>query len=363
MTVIVLGAGATLAQAMTLRSAHTRQHPFLDTSFFQSALNLANDSEPVANQVTRLQTAIEACPQIQSPFAALSERMETFFCDVFYEASSSDSRDALVVFRELLVLYYRMVGHTTNWVAAHKRLACLDRLLRAELQQGHEIALVSFNQDLLAENAVNRLPRSEGTWCLRCLYDDPPLTPLQTRRMLFPWQDNCSHGARVHLYKLHGSMNWFVRTRDRDPKMSALFPKHKKGAFVLTEGQIRMQSLSMSQSGSGRTSWSLWPVVLPPVYDKQALTGSDIVNHQWTRARQALSTAARLVLWGYSIPEADVLSAQMLRRCFATNDRLMEIHCINPDPGIVLRVKQITGAKVIHQYDDIERYLTLGLSL
>ena len=288
--------------------------------------------------------------------------METFFCDVFYEASAAGSVGALRVFRELLVLYYRMVGETTNWVSAHKRLAGFDRLLRLELEEDREVHLISFNQDLLAENVVNRLPRSKGTWCLHCLYGDAPLKPVRTRRALFPWQGDCNHEIRVHLYKLHGSMNWFVRTRDQEPSLTALFPRHQKDVFLLNEGQVRMQSLRWSGGplGRGRTSWRLWPVVLPPVYDKQALAGSQIVEHQWSLARKALAAADRLILWGYSVPDADVLSAQMLRRSFISNPNLHAIHCINPDSGIVTRVKQITNAAVVHQYDGINDYLDGG---
>ena len=361
-TVVVLGAGATLGQASELRPRKRKEHPPLDVNFFATAKGLAGNSKPIAAQIARLEEAIVRSGQFISPFVDCTDRLESFFADVFYEVSSSKSTDPLPVFLELLALYNRVLGQTTNWVAANKKLAGFDKLLRAEMRAGNQITLISFNQDLLAENVVNRLPRSSGQWCLKCLYGHPPLELVGSPRRLFAWDENCSHEFPVRLLKLHGSLNWFVATRDPRPSIPALFPGMKKKVIhVVEDGEIRVGAVRMSTGRSrGRANWYLWPLVVPPIYDKHLLTGTQVIDHQWAAARQAVLEAHRLIIWGYSIPDADVLSAQMLRRSFADNERLEVVHCVNPDSHIVPRVKAKLYAPVVHLYDDIEKYLSHG---
>ena len=69
------------------------------------------------------------------------------------------------------------------------------------------------------------------------------------------------------------------------------------------------------------------------------------------------SERIRLLFWGYSMPDADYLAAQMFRRSFGGNVANEALHCINPDPQIVPRVKEKLGASVVHLYDGMEQYL------
>jgi len=308
-------------------------------------------------QVQRLENAIAAHGGFTSPFVDCQERMESFFADVFYELSSSKTDEARRVFIELVRMYNRVLASTTNWVAANTRLASLGRLLRAEIAGGQPVTLITFNQDLVAENAVYRLPRRHGARCLSCIYGRPPIEKMGSPSPLFPWTPQCDHTFPVQLFKLHGSLNWFTRTRDEFPSAGALFPSANKEVFALLDGQIRLEGFQKSRNQSGRTVWHLWPLVIPPIYDKHRLTGTPVIGHQWLGATQAIVHADRLVAWGYSLPDADVTSAQMLRRAIRDNGGLDSIHVINPDHHLVGRVKDKLGVPVVHQYDSAEHYL------
>ena len=63
-----------------------------------------------------------------------------------------------------------------------------------------------------------------------------------------------THDPAVRLLKLHGSLNWFVRTRDKNPSISALFPGQRKTIYTHMDGQISVGSVqrtSRADRGDG----------------------------------------------------------------------------------------------------------------
>lgn len=356
-TVVIVGAGGSLAQAAAYRPARNSGHPPLDGDFFRRATTLAAGNSGIRTGVQSLKTAIAAAPEVYDPWERDAVTMEQFFADVYYAvASAATATTALPVFIETLRLYRRVLAQTTNWMAAASRLGAIDRLLRHEMDRSSEVVVVTFNHDLVLESVVARLPRVAGKWCLRSLYGDPDLRPLN-------WnvsgahpnhRAGCVHSPPLTVLKLHGSMNWLTRTPTLTPAMGTLFPPQRtnRQVYVANQRNIILEPRTRASGRQGGRGWYLWPLVVPPIYDKQRITGMNLLQQVWDKAASAIASAERLVLFGYSIPEADVLAKQMLRTAARGNTSLQCVECINPDPTIVEKVDRLLSPDVIRLFAD-----------
>lgn len=369
-TVVLMGAGSSLAHAIDARPSRRSEHPPLDADFFPRVADLSRRNEDVELRMAALESAIRRSRMFPDPWTKPYPSMEQFFADVYYEVAG-DSAAAFRVFVELLHLYAVVLGVTTNWMACKSRSGLLGRLLRREIQMcdGDPLTIITFNQDLLIENELATFPAKMGLLTLHDLYGGIPLSPLYGRSMsqneLFEHQAAIEGVAAlpVTLLKLHGSMNWMLRTTKRNPQVGTLFPRQNnasRSVFLLNRRLIQDQLMmrTTTAGGTGRSRWYLWPLVVPPIYDKQRITAMDLLKSVWDMAAQSLDEADRVVLVGYSLPEADILARQMLRRAFLGNAALDSVDCVNPDISLALKLKQMLGPKVIRSFHDVESYLT-----
>ncbi|HCF99022.1 MAG TPA: hypothetical protein DEV93_00595 [Chloroflexi bacterium] len=113
----------------------------------------------------------------------------------------------------------------------------------------------------------------------------------------------------------------------------------------------------MRTSALSRSRWYLWPLLVPPIYEKQRITGMNLLQSLWDQAAVEIETAERLVIAGYSLPESDILARQLLRRSYAANTALSAIDIINPDAGLGPKIQHVLGAKVIRIYSDVRSFL------
>jgi hypothetical protein len=123
----------------------------------------------------------------------------------------------------------------------------------------------------------------------------------------------------IRLLKLHGSLNWVVRTRGQRPSRQTLFPGNRSPAIFVHNIRDVVHDSTLSGTTGGRSSWYLWPTIVPPIYDKWRLTNLPAIRSAWERARTEIALAEKLIFVGYSLPEADVLARQMLRRVYQSN--------------------------------------------
>lgn len=363
-TVLIVGAGGSLAQAQSLRPARDREHPPLDGSFFAKTIALAERDDEMSEYVDRFRAELAEGGLFDDPWAVSSDRsLEQFFADVYYEVVSHRSTTAFDILKYLIRIYMWVLSTTTNWMANRRSEGVLGDLVRREIRWSDpdRLTIITFNQDLVIENIVNRLPGLHGQWCLRSLYGGALLTPVFTSGdQTFPsHEEDCTHNPPIELLKLHGSLNWGLRTSESEPRLGTLFPTRRDKAVYVddvreAEGDVAKVTTG---SGAGRNTWYLWPLVVPPIYDKQRITGMSVLQTQWDRAGDAIREADRLVMIGYSIPDADVLARQMLRRGFVANQSLSAVHCVNPDVGIAAKLRTNLNCSVVHMFLDAEAYL------
>jgi len=358
-TVIVAGAGASLAQAESLRPVKSSRHPPLDGNFFSSAERLARRDAEIRQYVQLLTRSVGSSDQFYDPFQFHEISLEQFFADVYYEVVAARTEVAFAVYLQLLHMYNTVLSTTTNWMAEHARLGDLDRLLRLELKRTPDVTIVTFNQDLVLENIIQRLPRHQGQWCLSSLYgiDDlqalfAPSGPTFTHH-----NPNCPHTPPVKLLKLHGSLNWGFRSLKAEPTVRSLFPTGKKELFVHNSRASHDSTKMKTRTPRGRKTWYLWPLVIPPIYDKSKISAMPVLKKVWNDARAAIESADRLVLVGYSLPDADVFARQMLRMAFTSNQTLDAVECINPDPALAGKLKAKLDCRVFRLYHDVPTYI------
>lgn len=221
--------------------------------------------------------------------------------------------------------------------------------------------MITFNHDLLVENIALRLPKGAHGWCLKSLYNDAELSPLYAQGGTDPVFDqhgeHCQHAPPFRLLKLHGSLNWGVRSTTPEPKLGTLFPEGKRKIFMLDRRIYSDRQGMTTSTKRGRKNWYLWPLIVPPIYDKHRVTGMIVLEQLWTAARAAIEACDRLVFVGYSLSETDIVTTQMLRRAFLGNDKLHGVECINPDAQIVSKLKTRLNCRVVKLFQDIPSFL------
>lgn len=360
-TAIVVGAGASLAQAKHYHPSDPLHHPPLDLDFFQKARRVAKTKpgKDLNSAIADLLVEVTASDEFDDPFDDPSISMEQYFADVFYEVDAAGGDLAFRVYLNLVRVYSQLLAATTNWIALKPSGGPIGQLLASEvsmLNSEDEVTVITFNQDLIIENVLDYLRPSVGEWCLQSLYGESGFVEVRAKGAnVFPLHvSGCEHYARVRLLKLHGSMNWGLASKDSKAAAEELFPTTEMPVYVHDGREI---SGTVRRVGSGSKARYLHPLVVPPIYDKHRITRLPLIDAQWSKARAALETADRILLVGYSMPDADILAQQLLRRAFAANDGVQVVWVINPDAGIALRLNRRLKNKGLHLYEDFDSFL------
>lgn len=360
-TCLVFGAGASLANAQHFESEDETRNPPLDTSFFEKIRDLeiavSSDLRGYSNQLPT-----------GSPFDAsvAGVRMEEFFKDLFFDFSKTQTGTEVAgAYTDLVGVYRRVISRTTDWMTADKwKGGPVGELIAWAVAAADSVALLTFNQDLVLENEIYKRPELREHWCLRHGYGQfgDHLHVLRSKKSspMFDGHDDssCDGGLRLSLLKLHGSLNWQVRMNGRQPSPKILSGQAEAPQVQLTRrrrvpAQLRYTPKSR---GRGRSTWYMWPVIIPPIYNKQMLI-ERFIPQVWEDARTALDECDRLVFFGYSLPPTDIEAEKLFQRAIFQNDALPAIDVINPDPGSASRFARLVPAKSLHWYPDAAAFM------
>jgi hypothetical protein len=332
---LVLGAGASLANALHFRSQRmASSRPPLDTTFFQTVRARRIPFTPAMR--TYLTNVAQVDPDGEELRAV---RMEEVFKDVFFDFQDSPSNASFLdAYIDLVELYLRVLRETTNWLNESKRVgAPIGRLISDAAGADDDVSIVTFNHDLVIENEIQKRPALRSRWCLEGSYGSivasmGTMAPTATRVATFQTHDDglCDHGRLIRIFKLHGSLNWVVRLASERPTANFLSGRTQRPMSLLTRRQISVSQIERRSGSRGRSVWNLWPVVVPPVYAKQALRAS--LHDAWDDARASLTRADRVIFFGYSLPPIDIEAEKLFQRALAANNVVERLEIINPDP-------------------------------
>lgn len=360
---LVMGAGASLANAQHFRGERRLDtHPPLDTTFFQKIHALDMTLHPALRSYIRRLMGYEPTPRLLE-----SQRMEEFFKDVYYDFQSN-SKDANLrrAYIELVRMYTTVLRETTNWLCEDSRGgAPIGKLIAAAAEAASSVSVITFNHDLVIENDIFKRRRLRKRWCVEMSYGEIAKSMTITRSGIggadFPRHGpDCDHANPIAIHKLHGSLNWVFRLRGQLPTERQLTGEATPSELFLTQRREipRRLRYTIARSGRGRSSWWTWPLIIPPIYAKQALI--HLLDPVWAAARRDLQHCDRIVFFGYSLPGADIEAEKLFQRAISSNDAINSVEIINPDPSSASRYASLAPRKALGWYPDVERFLSHG---
>jgi hypothetical protein len=347
--ILVIGAGASVAEALARHTKWGKDRPPLDMDFFARAKEAAREPSlvrRVAEHAARVGHV--------NPFESLSPTsLEHYLGLLYFSLLHQPSAEDKAAYFDLLRLYNRELLSTTNWLIGRKR-GPLEMLIRRELSQGaDDLAIVTFNHDLLIENALASLPpRDYGTrFCIHHSYSLPDDVSGLFVKGSELW-DRCSgeHNEVVRIFKLHGSLNWVFTTRDLNPSLNLAQTKKKIEVLWLKRPRADLRVRR------GQRRFYLWPVVVPPIYEKQGFIRNHLQN-AWDGATKALSRADRVLFFGYSFPPADHHARFFFEGLASTNEKLRHPIIINPDFHVAQTAREVLRAESVRSYGSLDAYL------
>jgi hypothetical protein len=273
-------------------------NPPLDTTFFQKirARGIFIPSE-LRDYAAALPTG--------SPFdiAASPQRMEEFFKDLFYDFLQETRTDTKTVcaYTQLVSIYTRVLRETTDWMGEDNRTGGpVGRLVSSAADAAGEVTILTFNHDLVIENEIYKRVRLRKRWCLEQGYgtfgNTCEFTGTRAQPQFPAHGPDCGHDRPLTLLKLHGSLNWYIRIRGERPSPRVLTGQSGSREVLVTRRRFVPAQLrwNIRSPGKGRKRWYTWPVIVPPIYAKQALIRA-FMPAVWSDAQEALKESDRVL--------------------------------------------------------------------
>ena len=194
-------------------------------------------------------------------------------------------------------------------------LAALTGMLYESVPERRD-TIISFNYDTLVEDALVNLKRPYSYGFHRDQYN----IAKDDDRFVFCGEDlpdeftrGDDKSAAVAVLKLHGSVNWglqyFPSRKEREPQHDQLL--------------VYRSFASLMASGADRV------FVEPPTWRKGYGNQGRGMATIWANALQALRTASRIIVIGYSLPLTDVHFRYLLAAGLRQNISLQEILFVN----------------------------------
>jgi hypothetical protein len=363
-TTLVVGAGASLANALHFHGYRKlSENPPLDNTFFE---RVSSRGIRVPLELRKYASSFAAVDPFSPVPGRPAVRVEEFFKELF--GDFQDGTGGSIVNRaypQMINMYVRLLRETTNWLCEDSRTGSpVGRLIADLAADTDDLTVLTFNHDLVIENEIYKRARLRKRWCLTEGYGSfgsslPVTTPTSGSAQLFPVHgSSCDHSAPITILKLHGSLNWYVRLRGRMPTRSNLAGIGTTSKVTMTRRRMVQEQLTttITRPGRGRATWYTWPVVIPPISEKDALIRSNL-SPVWADARQALTRADRIVFCGYSLPMLDLAAERLFQRSL-TATRAPFVELIDPSPAVPGRYAALAPITRLRWYPSLDSFLS-----
>jgi hypothetical protein len=133
-----------------------------------------------------------------------------------------------------------------------------------------------------------------------------PLTHIGVRHGMTYW--SVVEYTRLHLLKLHGSINWFYSGKTQFP------------------GEQLYYAEGLAELNEYQTKTDLVPFIIPPVLDKGEFYQHNAIRQIWETAGSHLRNATHIYVIGYSFPETDLASRFLLQQNISENSKIFLIN-------------------------------------
>ncbi len=290
---IVIGAGASLAEALDHKPVRDREHPPLDATFFQRVKKYR--ASPLLERIEKQATAL-GIPDLAGSSPAT--RLESTCGDTISRSVTTRLRRVRAYF-EAIELYASEITVTTNWMMGRSGL--IKKVTRRSCAQAAGSAssasiATCWPRTRSACSAQSSGVRLVPDWCL-WLQEAIADTCRPGRRIRRPVPQRRASG-RNPLYRMHGSINWVFKHRDRYPPAD-LVTKERE-LYLLNHQKLPQNRVLRIRPGAGRP-WYSFPLIVPPVYEKHAFIRRHL-QEVWDGGTAALESATRVLFWGYRFP-------------------------------------------------------------
>lgn len=312
--VIILGAGA----SRSVSYASTREYPsFLDRDFFDLLQRWREDNQADkhAGKIGEVLDWVRSLPHdcwrsMEKAFYTL--HLRALLADRLGHTPPIESEGTVVGNFALSVETLLRAAHDKEVCQSHKSLLSIVT---------PRDTIISFNYDLVVERAIRKQLEKEN-------------------RNFGPWiyalEDNGSSPSGPRLLKLHGSANWII---------------NDENLAVRTQSWNDFDNAPGYRASGG--SGTEFPIFLP-FWDKR------IENQPWlslwSAAYQALSSATRIIVWGYSLPTTDIKAQQLFSLSLASKKKL-KFCVIDPSSETRERWRQLVRDASYWEYSSIEDFL------
>lgn len=347
-TVVLVGAGATLAESLPSRPKESFCPP-LDSTFF----SLCEKAKLTGRATVRTYMLKHFGIDPSKGFT-----METVFgylySDVF---SASPPPGALEAYWALVRMYAAAIARTTNRLRGRSRSG-IGALMRTLLLDDDDISLVTFNQDLVIEKALESISDTDAysdvPWNILSCYQtefEEFLYPLDGRMFRARGGEGATDPS-IHIFKLHGSLNWAWRADTLEDARNSISDPGSR-VYCLTsqsvEGDLELDTATRARY--------LVPVVVPPIYEK-GNHFREFLGPLWSGARDEIARADRLVVFGYSFPATDFNARSLLKAAYHSSRSLEEVIVIDTNPYVSSELTQLLDLDSCHQFRSVPAYRT-----
>jgi len=344
-TVIIVGAGATVAAAPNRSKKNT---PPLDLTFFKQAEAAGSEGLEGIRRYMKENHGID----ILILGVSLEDVFNRIFTDIYIRESDDPPIKAMW---DLLQLYNRSIAQTTNELLDNSRdgvYGLITKLLNYEDEL--EVVFITYNQDIMIEKALAKLKEVKSysnrikfslseCYCMNF----STFRSLGRSKSKLPNDD----GNSISILKLHGSLNW-VYSVEKAKERNIILRQPKGDIICLTPKDI---FVNLQKRKYGGTDQYYIPIIVPPVSEK-TLRYSSILKDIRKLSGDHLRDAERIIVFGYSFPEADIMARNMISQAINTNNSIKDFIIIDIDPSVCTRIARHSNLPSFKYYKSVKRF-------
>jgi hypothetical protein len=259
-----------------------------------------------------------------------------------------DDERALAPYWELVRLYYGVINKTTQNLYATEE--GVRGLLEAVGDPADGIGFITFNHDIVVESSLQQAA-SGGRVGSQVLQNKDVYKLYRIEAKVCPIQGNkkpllAASLPYAPILKFHGSLNWLRRVRNKRWPRNAI-PRPTAKILCLDHYEAR--------TGAEVDGYDVVPVIVPPIIEKSPQF-THLLGPIWEEAEKLLRNATRVIVFGYSLPDADVRAKALLRASLGGRGSLSEVVVINPDCSVVGKLARLLSGVAIRHYAGVRDF-------
>lgn len=368
-TCLIIGAGATFADAKI--NGYRYELPPLDKNFFWNhhitySYSKAKDGELHKGSSWNSFIMYDLDSYFMkkygysiyakdSPNNSLEKALRILYADIFITETAKEAEELLL---KLITFLNSLIASSTNRIklSMRNRLTRVINKLLNDCKSSEDLTIISYNFDLQAEKSLRFISRRIARFNSYFDFPNCYCLPSKSYKVTSPKGDtsdifdfrkqDTKKLKGIKILKPHGSLNWLSLYPE---KRSLLSHISKSKNIMISRRALLPKTLTFKGEKT-------FPVVIPPLVNKGAFIRSSVIDNVWGEMRSELSKCARLVVYGYSCPEADTESFNLLSQVFTKARSIKELDIINPDASIITRLQDAVRSPIIHYYKNADYY-------